>query len=103
HGLEFTPLSGTLTASAFLRLKVGRLSVFGLNFGAVRLEPWYEPGRADHFYNVAGLLAGALQFVGDDDEVGRLPPCSRRSKRHIVGRFGLEAPHCETLRRFCAS
>src|SRR5690606_39521818 len=82
---------------------LGRVGVFGLNFGAVRLEPWYEPGRTDRFQNVEGLLTGALQFMGDAEEVGRLLPFSRRSKRQIVGRIELEAPHSETLRRSCAS
>src|SRR5690606_27950708 len=63
---------------------------------------WYGPGGADHFQNVACLLAGTLQSHGCHRRGCSTSILFQHAKRLIVGCFGLEASRCETLRRSCA-
>lgn len=85
-----------------MRLIVGRSGVFDRNSGVVGTELWYGPGGADHFQNVACLLAGTLQSHGCHRRGCSTSILFQHAKRLIVGRFGLEASRCETLRRSCA-
>src|SRR5690606_23075898 len=76
--------------------------VFDRNSGVVGTELWYGPGGADRFQNVACLLAGTLQSHGCHRRGCSTSILFQHAKRLIVGRFGLEASRCETLRRSCA-